>query len=39
MIKKKIFYGKHAPQARFQIIQNALQAGFFDKVLMDSLSC
>jgi len=26
MIKKKIFYEKHAPQARFLIKQNALQA-------------
>jgi hypothetical protein len=30
MIKKKIFYEKHAPQARFSIKQNAPQAGFLD---------
>jgi len=30
MIKKKILYEKHAPQARFLITQNAPQARFFD---------
>jgi len=30
MIKKKIFYGKHAPHARFLIKENAPQAGFLD---------
>jgi len=30
MIKKKILYEKHAPQARFLMKQNALQADFFD---------
>jgi len=48
MIRKKIFDEKHAPQARFVIkkhvpqarfiIQNAPKAGFFDSVLMNSLS-
>jgi len=49
MIKKKISYKKHAPQARFlmkqngpqarHMKQNAPQAGFFDLVLMGTLSC
>jgi len=39
MIKKKIFYDKHAPQARFLFKQNAPQARFFDSVLMDTPSC
>jgi len=30
MIKKKISYEKHAPQARCFMKQNAPQAGFFD---------
>jgi len=30
MIKKKIFYEKHAPQARFLMKQGAPQADFFD---------
>jgi len=49
MIKKRIFYEKNAPQARFLtkknvpqarlVKQNAPQAGFFDLVLMGTLSC
>jgi len=49
MIKKNIFYEKNAPQARFFMTKNALQArlikqnapqaGFFDKVHMGTLSC
>jgi len=49
MIKKKIFYEKNAPQARFSmehnapqarlITQNAPQARFYDQVLMGTLSC
>jgi len=49
MIKKRIFYEKNAPQARFLtkknvpqarlVKQNAPQAGFFDPVLMGTLSC
>jgi len=38
MIKKKISYEKHAPQARL-IKQIAPQAGFLDLVLMGTLSC
>jgi len=30
MIKKRIFYEKHAPQANFLIKENAPQAGFLD---------
>jgi len=49
MIKKKIFYEKTAPQARFLIRQiapqvrlikqNAPQAKIFDLVLIGALSC
>jgi len=49
MIKKKISYEKHAPQARFLmkqiapqarlIKQNAPQAGFLNQLLMSTLSC
>jgi len=49
MIKKKISYEKHAPQARFLMKpnapqtrlmkQNAPQARFFDSVLMGTPSC
>jgi len=41
MIKKKICYEEHAPQARIMIFmkQNAPQAGFLDEVLMGALSC
>jgi len=49
MIKKRIFYEKNAPQARFftkinapqarLIKQNAPQARFLDLVLMGALSC
>jgi len=48
MIKKKIFYEQHALQARFSpgksslqarfIKQNAPQAGFFDQVLIGTVS-
>jgi len=34
----KIFYGKHAPQARFLVKQNAPKARFFEQVLMVGLS-
>jgi len=47
MIKKRIFHEKNVPQARLKenamqarfIKQNAPQAGFFDLVLMGTLSC
>jgi len=38
MIKKKISDEKRVPQAEFLIKQNAPQAGFFDLVLMGTLS-
>jgi len=48
MINKNIFYAKNAPQTKIfmkhnapkarLIKQNALLAGFLDKVLMDTLS-
>jgi len=48
MIKKKYFHAKHAPQARFFmsinapqarfIKQNEPQAGFFDSVMIGTLS-
>jgi len=41
MIKKKICYEKHAPQARIMIFmkQNVPLAGFLYEVLKGTLSC